>query len=161
MYHVRSTKYNVPSTKYKVGNTRYEVQSRKYEIRNTKYEIVPQAEFPTSTFCTGHSSFDISLDLVLRISYLVLLNSSLLKKKFFHVPHFPTSIFCTGRSAFVISLNLVLRISQLVFLNPCLATPHKIFPPSPISLPRNNYFFLSCRDGKFRCFGKKIQACRF
>jgi hypothetical protein len=45
----------------------YEVQSRKYELRITKYEIVPQAEFPTSIFCTGRSAFDISLNLVLRL----------------------------------------------------------------------------------------------
>jgi hypothetical protein len=28
--------------------------------------------------------------------------------------------------------------------------------PIPNLLPRNNYFFISCSDGKFRCFGKKI-----
>ncbi len=47
------------------------------------------------------------------------------------------------------------RISSLFPAFTFLAS-HKIFPLAPISLPRNNYFFISCSNGKFRCFGKKI-----
>ena len=63
--------YQVASIKYQeIG---YEVPRRLYEVLSTRYQDLFggesrfQSGFPTSTFDTRRSSFNISLDLVFRL----------------------------------------------------------------------------------------------
>ena len=56
---------------------------------------------------------------------------------------------------------LLLKNLGTLFLVPSTIVTGNSFPKEnlhciPNLLPRNNYFFISFGDGKFRCFGKKI-----
>ena len=70
-------KYNVPSTKYKVGNTKYDIRHARQCLKQCEEGRGGKMSIRLAT-CMDSASKP-----VLRISYLVLLNSSLIKKKFF------------------------------------------------------------------------------